>query len=59
MMDKLGTDCKDIEGEAASNRLGWSVLLLANGTIVAIEAPLAEIHCVLVGQVKVYEIDVA
>ncbi len=47
----------DIDGDAAGDWSGHSVSLSANGSIVAIGAPLAEIYLVWSGQVKVYRID--
>jgi hypothetical protein len=49
---------KDINGDAAYDNLGWSVSLLAKGSILAIGSPGTDIDGVsLTGQVKVYQIN--
>jgi hypothetical protein len=48
---------EDIDGDAATEKLGTSVSLSANGSIIAIGVPFARINGVWTGQVKVYTID--
>lgn len=45
----------DIDGEAASDLLGWSVSISFDGSIVAIGAPLNDANGSFSGQVRVYE----
>jgi hypothetical protein len=48
---------QDIDGEAAGDRSGWSVSLSADGSTVAIGAPLNDNNGDNSGQVTVYQID--
>ena len=52
--EKIGDD---IDGDSAGDELGYSVSLLANGTIFVIGAPEASVNEIRTGQVKVFRID--